>query len=148
VTTERRPRRDAGFTLIEVLIALVILAIGLLAVESLGIGAARSVQRARVTGAYTALATDELEQAMATIASAPNTAIATRTYTVAAGSGASSGARVTRTATFAPVAGTTAPGLPTRTLNLWTVTVTVLPPASLGVLQASDQVSLTSNVIR
>lgn|GEM_PF-1171806 len=146
MTTERRPRRDAGFTLIEVLIALVILAIGLLSVEALGIGAARSVQRARVTGAYTALATDELEQAMAAIAAAPTTAIATKSYTVAAGSGASSGAQVTRTATFVPVAGTTAPG--PRQLNLWTVTVTVLPPSTLGVLRASDQVSLTSNVIR
>lgn len=146
MTTERRPRRDAGFTLIEVLIALVILAIGLLAVEALGIGAARSVQRARVTGAYTALATDELEQAMAAITAAPTTAIATKSYTVATGSGASSGARVTRTATFAPVVGTVAPG--PRELNLWTVTVTVLPPSNLGVLQASDQVSLTSNVIR
>jgi type IV pilus assembly protein PilV len=147
VTTEPRPRREAGFTLIEVLIALVILAIGLLAVEALGIGAARSVQRARVTGAYTALATDELEQALAAIAVAPTTDIAARSYTVSSGSGASSGARVTRTATRSAVAGTTAPGR-AGNLQLWTVTVGVLPPTSTSTLATSDSVHMVSNVIR
>jgi prepilin-type N-terminal cleavage/methylation domain-containing protein len=35
--------REAGFTLIEVLVAMVILSVGLLGLEALGIGAARSV---------------------------------------------------------------------------------------------------------
>ena len=144
-------RPDAGFTMIEVLIAMVILAIGLLAVESLGIGAARSVQRARVQSAYSALATDELEQAMVTIGNAPTTPIADRSYTVAAGSGATSGARVSRTAGFAPVAGTTATFPTARAgtaLNLWTVTVRVLPPTGSTVIAAYDSVRLVSNVIR
>ncbi|HYH80361.1 MAG TPA: prepilin-type N-terminal cleavage/methylation domain-containing protein, partial [Longimicrobium sp.] len=132
MNSETSARADAGFSMIEVLIAMVILAIGLLAVEALGIGAARSVQRARVQSAYTALATDELERAMVTIASDPVTAIAASSYTVAAGNGAASGARVTRTATFTPVAGTVAavPGRPATELNLWTVVVRVLPPTS------------------
>jgi len=37
---------EAGFTLIEVLVAMVILSVGLLGVEALGIGAARSVAKA------------------------------------------------------------------------------------------------------
>jgi type IV pilus modification protein PilV len=146
VTSERPARADAGFTLIEVLIAMVILAIGLLAVEALGIGAARTVQRARVQSAYTALATDEMEQAMATINRAPTATIAARSYTVPAGNGATSGASVRRTAAFAAVAGTN----PARggNLNLWTVVVSVLPPAGSSLIAPSDSVHLESNVIR
>jgi type IV pilus assembly protein PilV len=144
---ETAARRDAGFTMIEVLIAMVILAIGLLAVESLGIGAARSVQRARVQSAYSALGTDELEQAMVTIQGAPATPISTKSYTVASGNGAISGARVTRTATFAAVPSTTAPSR-AGNLNLWTVTVSVLPPSGSTVVSAADSVHLVSNVIR
>lgn len=146
VTSEPAARGDAGFTLIEVLIAMVILSIGLLAVEALGIGAARAVQRARVQSAYTALATDELEQTMVTIGQAPTGAIAERSYTVPANSGATTGARVKRTAASAAVPNTT----PARggTLMLWTVTVSVLPPTGSRVLATSDSVHLESNVIR
>jgi prepilin-type N-terminal cleavage/methylation domain-containing protein len=45
VPTERSVA-EAGFTLIEVLVAMVILSVGLLGVEALGIGAARSVSKA------------------------------------------------------------------------------------------------------
>lgn len=146
MATERATRPDAGFTLIEVLIAMVILAIGLLAVEALGIGAARSVQRARVQSAYSALASDELEQTMVTISQAPTAAIANRSYTVASGSGAISGARVARTASSADVAGTS-PGRGGN-LKLWTVTVSVLPPSGSTVIRSSDSVHVVSNVIR
>ena len=147
MTTERAARADAGFTLIEVLIAMVILAVGLLAVEAMGIGAARSVQRARVQSAYTALATDELEQTMVTISNDPVSAIATREYTASRDKGVASGARVKRTATSADVPNTT----PARggNLKLWTVTVSVRPPSSnAGVIAAADSVHLVSNVIR
>jgi prepilin-type N-terminal cleavage/methylation domain-containing protein len=60
----RRPLRREGFTLIEVLIAMVILAIGLLALESMGIGAARLVARADRQSEYTAMATADLEAAL------------------------------------------------------------------------------------
>ena len=73
----RRPAGREGFTLIEVLIAMVILAVGLLALESMGIGAARLVARADRESEYTALATAELEAALsrfrATGAVAPGT---------------------------------------------------------------------------
>lgn len=53
-----------GFTLIEVLVAMVILAVGLLALESMGIGAARMVARADRQSEYTAMATADLEAAL------------------------------------------------------------------------------------
>ena len=66
MTTEqpRAPDRRAGFTLIEVLIAMVILAVGLLALESLGVGAARMVARAERRSTYVAMATDTLERTL------------------------------------------------------------------------------------
>lgn len=53
-----------GFTLIEVLVAMVILAVGLLALEALGISAARSVAQANWRDQYASKATAELEQAV------------------------------------------------------------------------------------
>lgn len=61
------PRGREGFTLVEVLVAMVILAIGLLALEALGIGAARAVARADAQSEYTALATARLEQTLVRI---------------------------------------------------------------------------------
>lgn len=60
----RRASGREGFTLIEVLVAMVILAVGLLALESMGIGAARMVARADRQSEYTAMATAELEAAL------------------------------------------------------------------------------------
>lgn len=66
MATELRalPRERAGFTLVEVLVAMIILAIGLLALESMAIGAARRVAVANATTEYTLLATQELESTL------------------------------------------------------------------------------------
>jgi prepilin-type N-terminal cleavage/methylation domain-containing protein len=61
------PRGREGFTLVEVLVAMVILAIGLLALEAMGIGAARAVARADVQSEYTALATARVEETLVRI---------------------------------------------------------------------------------
>jgi prepilin-type N-terminal cleavage/methylation domain-containing protein len=56
--------REGGFTLIEVLMAMVILAIGLLGLEALGIGAARAIALAERQSSYATLASDSLESAL------------------------------------------------------------------------------------
>lgn len=111
--TERRRRGRAGFTLIEVLVAMVVLAIGLLALEAMGVGAARAVARAGESSEYTALATDRLERALNT---------ARQGQTPANTDVMVDGARV-QTLTTTAASGT-------RTL--YTVTVTVTPPTGRG----------------
>jgi prepilin-type N-terminal cleavage/methylation domain-containing protein len=60
--TSRVVRRgEDGFTLIEVLFAMIILSIGLLGLEALGIGAARSVARANAQSEFALVATQDLE---------------------------------------------------------------------------------------
>ena len=131
--TERAPRSDAGFTLIEVLIAMIILAVGLLALESLGIGAAASVRRADVRTTYTAMATDELETALNELNRSPVVVQGTDRTNAA-------GVRVVRTVATTQVAGTT--------FTLYTVRVRVLPPSTgRGAVLSSDSVVLTSNVV-
>lgn len=53
-----------GFTLIEVLIAMVILAVGLLGLQAMSIGAARMVAKADRHSEFTTMATSELETAL------------------------------------------------------------------------------------
>jgi type IV pilus assembly protein PilV len=145
VATEPSPRADAGFSLVEVLIAMIILSVGLLALEALGIGAARSVRRASVQSDYAATAQALLERTVARVSatdSAATTNIADTSYTGAGGE------RVFRTATFVGIPGTTRNGVAGTTLKNWTITVRVLPPVNLGVLDASDSVRMVSNVIR
>ncbi|HET7321227.1 MAG TPA: prepilin-type N-terminal cleavage/methylation domain-containing protein [Longimicrobiaceae bacterium] len=64
MSTAPAERRDAGFTLVEVLAAMVILAFGLLALEGLGIGAARSVTLAARQSEYAVAASSALETAL------------------------------------------------------------------------------------
>src|SRR5690606_26172014 len=64
VITERVRTGSEGFTLIEIMVAMVILAIGLLGLEALGIGAARSNARAERQSTYATLASDSLESAI------------------------------------------------------------------------------------
>lgn len=63
-TETRAPSAEAGFTLIEVVAAMVILAVGLLALEALGIGAARSITLAQRQSEYALVASDSLESAL------------------------------------------------------------------------------------
>ncbi len=101
-----------GFTLVEVLVAMVILAIGLLALEALGIGAARAVARADVQSEYTALATARVEETLVRIRQGLplNTGVLD----------AAGGATVTTEVVPALVGGR----------QTFTVTVTVDPPAN------------------
>jgi prepilin-type N-terminal cleavage/methylation domain-containing protein len=64
VTTDRIRGSTDGFTLIEVVVAMVILALGLLGLEALGIGAAKSIALADRQSGYATLASDSLESAL------------------------------------------------------------------------------------
>lgn len=67
----RGPRGRAGFTLIEVLIAMVILAVGLLALEGLALGASRRVATANRLTEFTLIATHELETTLEGLRKSP-----------------------------------------------------------------------------
>lgn len=112
-----RPRRRTsgreGFTLIEVLMAMVILAVGLLALEAMGIGAARMVARADRQSEYTAMAMADLEAALNQFR---------ETGIVPEGSRNEGPATVTRVTT--PLAGAVTGGV---TVTGMMVTVTVAP---------------------
>lgn len=74
--TERLARGEEGFTLVEVLAAMVILAVGLLGLEALGIGAAKSIASAELQSRYASTAVRRMEQKQAEIRRAP-TAVST-----------------------------------------------------------------------
>lgn len=57
-------RAESGFTLIEVLVAMIILAVGLLGLEALGIAAARANAQAQHRTALASRATQALEDAV------------------------------------------------------------------------------------
>jgi prepilin-type N-terminal cleavage/methylation domain-containing protein len=62
----RRLSRE-GFTLVEVLAAMMILAVGLLALEAMAIGAARRIAAANLHTEYTMTAGEEVERALTAI---------------------------------------------------------------------------------
>lgn len=67
MTTDEKLRTrspEAGFTLIEVLVAMILLAIGLLGLEALGISAARMVSRSDRQTEMAAVAGRQLERAL------------------------------------------------------------------------------------
>jgi prepilin-type N-terminal cleavage/methylation domain-containing protein len=72
------PRSTGGFTLIEVMIAMVILAVGLLSLEALGIGAARLNTLAQKQSRYTAVAVSGMEELRNAVHAAPATLPITR----------------------------------------------------------------------
>lgn len=64
---------EAGFTLIEVLVAMLILAVGLLGLEALGIGAARSIAMAEEKSEFTMVATRLMEDRILEVRRNPTT---------------------------------------------------------------------------
>ncbi|MQA89889.1 MAG: prepilin-type N-terminal cleavage/methylation domain-containing protein [Gemmatimonas sp.] len=57
-------RSEDGFSLVEVVVAMVVLAVGLLALESVGLAAARSIALADRQSGHAILASDSLEAAL------------------------------------------------------------------------------------
>lgn len=73
--TDKRNRSEAGFTLIEVLAAMVVLAVGLMGLQALGIGAARSIARADHQSELAAVATAAIESQQQEIRSNPGAVV-------------------------------------------------------------------------
>ena len=132
-----RPPAEAGFSLLEVLVAMVILSVGLLALEGVAVGAARTSAHASRRSMYTAVATDALERTMSALregqaqpsASIPITNSSGRTIAYAAVTVVDNGVLA-------------APSPPQRRYD---VSVKVTPALSAD---AADSVSLVASVIR
>jgi prepilin-type N-terminal cleavage/methylation domain-containing protein len=122
------PRADrAGFTLVEVLIAMVVLAVGLLALESLAIGASRKIATANRMTEYTLVASQQLETVQERVRA-----------------GANPGASDVRLANGTRVQ--TVVQQNTQTGTLWTITVTVTPPADRVGIAALTPTTVTGIV--
>ncbi|HEX8273837.1 MAG TPA: prepilin-type N-terminal cleavage/methylation domain-containing protein [Longimicrobiaceae bacterium] len=133
MTTDRARRAgEDGFTLIEVLIAMVILSVGLLGLEALGVGASRMVNRAERQGALVAVASDTLERTLSRIRTAANPA------------GLPDVSQAFRTSRNDTIR-VSVTGAGTR---LRTVSVTAIPSPSSVVLRRADSLRITGNVFQ
>jgi prepilin-type N-terminal cleavage/methylation domain-containing protein len=125
VFSKKNLRGDEGFTLYEVLAAMIILAVGMLALEAMGIGAARAVAKADLQSEYTAVASTEVERLVNEIAQNRNPA---------SGSSMVDGASVARVITRGTSGGR----------DVFTVSVTVTPPHNRVNLQSITVVGRAS----
>jgi type IV pilus modification protein PilV len=132
-----RSRPDAGFTLLEVLIAMVILSVGLLALEGLTVGSAKVTASANRRSRYAEVATDTLERTLSRLAEGQ--AVTNSSFYVNNNAGSST-ALATVTITDG---GTLAPPSPAN--HRYDVSVRVIPTVST---RLSDSVSLSASVIR
>lgn len=122
---QARVRDQGGYTLVEVVVALIILSVGLLGLEALGIGASRMVNRAQRQSEYTEAAANLLEGAIATIRNNQTPTPGTSTH---------QGATLALTAV--------------RAGDMWTVSVKITPPTTTRLFSASDTSRITSYVFR
>lgn len=144
-TSPPLPRDAAGFTLIEVLIAMVVLAVGLLGLEALGIGASRAVNRAERTSSYAFVASDTLERTLSRIRRGDVVADGTTRGVVRPSDTErryQDSLRITVSTTPIPATTTT----PARVLR--TVSVTIVPDPSSKLLTRRDSLRLLGNVFR
>ena len=131
------PPANAGFSLIEVLIAMVILSVGLLALEGLSIGAAKVTAHASRRSLYTTQATDALERSLSALREGQ--AVATGATAVKNASG------VTVANLNLATSSTTVLTSPNVPLRRWDVTVRVIPVKSS---ELTDSVSVVGSVIQ
>lgn len=135
--TSRLRHASGGFTLIEVLIAMVILSMGLLALEGLSVSAARTTASSSRRSRYAEVATDTLERTLSRLREGQGSAGGS--FTLANASGA---AEATVTVTVTDNGQLAAPSPPIRS---WDVSVRVIP---LLTTRLADSVNLTASVIQ
>jgi type IV pilus assembly protein PilV len=131
------PAASAGFSLIEVLIAMVILSVGLLALEGLSIGAARTTAHASRRSLYTEQATDALERSLSALREGQ--AVAGGDVDVKNASGKKVATLSLSTASTNLL---TSPAVPMRR---WDVTVRVIP---VKTTELTDSVTVVGSVIQ
>jgi prepilin-type N-terminal cleavage/methylation domain-containing protein len=129
----RPPRGRAGFALAEVLVAMVILAFGLMAVQSMALGASQMIRKADLTTQYTLVGSHRLEELLtsARIGTPPS---GTGTQSLADGTIVD----WTVTTTNAGTSGAT----------LYRVRVTVTPASTLAARVRLDPITLTGQAVR
>jgi prepilin-type N-terminal cleavage/methylation domain-containing protein len=132
-----RRRGDAGFTLLEVLIAMVILSVGLLALEGLAVGAAKTTASASRRSRYAEVATDTMERTLSRLREGQGSSGGS--YTLRDNSGASA-ATVTITVTDGGVLAS-----PSPSNRRWDVRVRVIPT---NTTRLADSVNLVASVIQ
>ena len=132
-----RPPANAGFSLLEVLVAMVILSVGLLALEGVAVGAARTTAHASRRSLYTAVATDRLERTLSALREGQAAANDSVAITNA------SGRTIARARWTIVDNGVLA--APSPPLRRYDVAVKVTP---LITADAADSVSLVASVIR
>ena len=130
-------RGSAGFTLIEVLIAMVILSVGLLALEGLAVGAARTTASSARRSRYAEVATDNMERTLSSLREGQGAASSSFTLNDNSGAGA---ATVSITVTDG---GTLAAPSPAN--RRWDVQVRVIP---VSTQRLADSVNLVASVIQ
>lgn len=135
-TDPTQKQQPQGFTLIEVLIALLILAVGLLGLEALGISAARMTARAERETYYVSVATDTLERTLGRIrenvAGLPPLPY---TQTGSTPAGDPLHLSISRSGTGSPA--------------LYSVTATVVPRSGgTAVMRLADSVTVVGNVLQ
>ena len=136
MTQPSNPRADAGFTLVEVLIAMVILSVGLLALEGMAVGAAKVTASASRRSTYAEAATDTLERTLSRLAEGQAVTPNSSYYLTAPNGSNAATVSITVTnggATVSPVT------------QRWDVNVRVIPILST---RLADSVNLTASVIR
>lgn len=137
MTTDTLPRTGReGFTLVEVLMAMLILAVGLLGLEALGIGAARSVNRASKQSSFAVMASDTLERTLNRIRRDDAPAAGTTSYAV----GTAGRQDTLRVQIERQAAGTAR--------LLYKVNVTVVPYPGSKVLSRKDSLRVSGYVFR
>lgn len=133
----QRRRGDEGFTLLEVLIAMIILSVGLLAIEGLAVGAARTTASAARRSQYAEQATDYMERTLSALREgqgANNSTVDLRD---------NSGARAATLTVTVTDRGTLAAPSPAN--RRWDVSVRVIP---INTARLADSVSLVASVIQ
>lgn len=131
-TQHTPPDGRGGFALAEVLVAMVILAVGLMALESLAIGAARRITMANFATEYTLIGSERMETALT--AARGGTPPVTSTTTLA------DGTRVDQDVTPTVLGGVGG--------TLYQVRITVTPGALANARVRIAPVVLTGRVVR